>query len=88
MVDSCYLVFDRHGIRKMTKTRPALSAGQFAVKVRVNCPPTVFDNAIPEAVLEVTERAMVTPTVTLDMNAEPELTEDEREDTWTSPSRT
>lgn len=70
MRDSCYLVFDRRGVRKMTKTAPDLSSGQYAVKVNVGVPDGLFDRTFPEVDIEVPEQAVIAPEVAVEFDEE------------------
>lgn len=35
---TCYLVFNKNGVSRMTKSEPGLSSGEYAVKVRIVIP--------------------------------------------------
>lgn len=73
MKDSCWLIFDKKGVREMRKgrrsnwqnvERPALKAGQYAVLVTVNCPDRAFQAVpLPEATITVPEGALIAPVV-------------------------
>ena len=51
---SCWLTFDRNGIRKMYKSKPALHAGEKTMKVNLSVPTSVFKepDLIANVVLE------------------------------------
>lgn len=71
MRDSVYLVFGSQGIDRMTRRAPELGAGEHAVRVRLEVPDSVFrPNPMPDAVLKVPERAVLSPTLEV-MTAEP-----------------
>lgn len=73
MNDSCWLIMNARGIRRMAKgrrsswrqvERPALEKGEYAVLVSVTVPNTAFKpQALPEATLEIQESQLVAPTV-------------------------
>ena len=74
---SCYLTIgrDKRGsrrfpelvIRNMTKTKPSLKPGELAIKVNVELPASVFEQAVPEATISLPEDALhVVPHVTAD----------------------
>jgi hypothetical protein len=67
----CYLIFDRNGVQRMTKGEPGLSSGEFAVRVEIAVPHTLFKRKYPEAVIEVPESAMIEPKVTVLASEEP-----------------
>lgn len=61
-----YLVFDRHGAKRMRKDRPALAPGEYAVRMNVTVPDAFFDRPIPVAKVEVSADAHLQPvTVTM-----------------------
>lgn len=72
---SCYLVLERDRRRpswrpptivKMTKAKPALAAGQFAIKVKVNVPMSLFETLVPVAEVTVSEPDVIAPAIELD----------------------
>ena len=65
MRDSCYIKFDRQGIVSagMSKGPPALRAGQYAVRITLSVPDENLRQAIPEAVIEIPEAAIIEPVV-------------------------
>lgn len=74
MRDSCWLIFNKRGLKRMskgkreryTRVRPALAAGEYAVRVSVTVPDKVFeDRPIPEASITVPAEAVIEPVVTV-----------------------
>lgn len=63
---TCHLVFDKSGIKRMTKGAPDLSSGEYAVRLRVSVPGKLFDRAIPEATLTIPLPAVIEPTVQIE----------------------
>lgn len=75
MRDSCWLIFTKRGLRGASKgkrtrygdrERPALKAGEYAVRISVNVPDKVFeDRPIPEATITIPPEAVIEPVVTV-----------------------
>lgn len=60
MKDTCYLVVDPHGVRRMTKRSPVLEGGEVAIRLCVS----VADRHFP-AVLAEHEVTVRDPSITL-----------------------
>lgn len=58
-----YVVFDRDGLDRLTKTMPRLGQGQHAIKIRLVIPDELFKRMIPECEInvETTHVAMPPP---------------------------
>lgn len=65
MFDTCYLVISEYGIERMTKRRGQVKAGEVAVKIGINLPEGAFEEPEPDAVINVPERALIGPNVTV-----------------------
>ena len=74
---ACYLTLglDNRGgrraksltIRNMTKNKPSLSGGEFAIRVNIELPAAVFDQVIPEATIALPkDKVHLIPIVTAD----------------------
>lgn len=73
MQDSAYLIFSKNGLRRMVKgytgpswsrkhVRPALKEDEYAVRVTVNVPDSVFaPRSAPEATITIPESAVLVP---------------------------
>jgi len=70
MKDSCYLVFSDSGISRMSKRRPPLKAGDYAVLIKIDVPDEVFAASIPEATLKIPKENVVRPPIEMEV-AEP-----------------
>lgn len=58
-----YLVFDERRILRASLKKPKLHGGQFAIKVELKVPDTLFRNEPPVASLVIPERAVVMPEI-------------------------
>lgn len=63
MKDACYLTLNRNGIKKMTKSEPALEPGEVAVKVHVEVDARHFRTHHAEARLTIGEQQLLFPDV-------------------------
>lgn len=56
MKDTCYLVFDETGVKRMNKNPPAISGGEYYLAVNVNIPNSYFTNPILQVSFTLPER--------------------------------
>jgi hypothetical protein len=65
--DTAYLILtrDRYGfkISELRKGKPAMRAGQIAVRVRLRLPRKVWDEFIPEVTATIGESDLIPPTI-------------------------
>lgn len=73
MKDKAYLILNQNGIITLRKNRPTLAHGDFAVRLSVEVPDTVFD-AYPEARLSISESDLIHPEVTAEVTSPEEPT--------------
>jgi hypothetical protein len=59
----CHLVFDKKGVVKVSKGTPSLRNGQYAVRLVVHLPDSLFKPDMPVVEVTVPERELLTPTV-------------------------
>lgn len=71
MRDSVYLTFDRNGVILMRKRAPAMSSGEFAVRISIEVPDQFFNRVIPHAHIEVPEDFILEPEVEVTLEGEP-----------------
>jgi len=63
---ACWLVFNARGTVRASKRAPELKGGEYAIKIRLEVPDSVF---LPDAAtvdVKVPERAIVKPTVVVE----------------------
>jgi hypothetical protein len=70
MKDVCYLVLNSAGIQSLRKTRPALSAGQVAVRLVVEVDDSYFRRAIPTAELTIPADYLIEPEIIVELEQE------------------
>lgn len=80
MKDSIYLIFDKNGVRKLTKSLPALRAGEYATRLDVMVDDKYFKRIIPIAKMEIDEKYLIEPKVELEPALEPEEVKEETEE--------
>jgi len=56
-----YVIIDKKKIVGMTKKAPALTKGQFAIRLHIKIDDVAFENRFPEVCLEVPVDAMIPP---------------------------
>ena len=66
MKDKVYLVFNKHGVGKMTKNPPPLRAGEYAVRIDVTVDDKYFRRIIPIAKMELDEEFLIEPKIQLE----------------------
>ena len=59
----CYLIFSESGIKRQTRNKPSLKAGEYAVQVKLNLPKGFLNRAFPVASVTIPENAIVEPEV-------------------------
>lgn len=59
----CYLTFNRRGVLKVSKGSPTLRNGEFAVRLRVEVPDSVFAPEFPDVSVAIPERSLIVPSV-------------------------
>ena len=64
MKTECFLVFNRNGVLRSTKSRPSIKSGEFAVLVRLDIPDRIFAPVrLPDVLIELPEPAILAPPV-------------------------
>jgi len=63
MRDTIFLIFDGNGIKDYRKSVPKLSAGQYAVELRLSVPNRFFERAFPVVSVELPDSYAVEPVV-------------------------
>lgn len=58
-----FLIFDRRKVIGVRKSAPNLSAGEYAVRLQIDVPDSLFKDVHPTATIGIPERAVFTPTV-------------------------
>jgi hypothetical protein len=58
-----FLVFDRRKVIGVRKGNPNLSAGEYAVKLHLDVPDSLFKDLHPTVTIGIPERAVFAPTV-------------------------
>lgn len=69
--DTCFLIFDKSGIRRMTKRAPDLAGGEIAVRVTATVDNRHFRSFI-DADLELGEQHLVHPSVEFEVEEQEE----------------
>jgi len=69
MQDDAYVIIDNKKIVGMTKKMPALTKGQFAIRLHIKIDDVAFSERFPQVYLDVPADAMIPPepTVTVEM---------------------
>ena len=75
MKASVYLIADRKGVVRMTKTRPALHRQEIAVQLNITIPDSSFLAPFLTASLNVAESQVIQPIVELEITDQPPQTE-------------
>lgn len=60
---TAYLVFDERRVLRSTTKMPGLAQGEYAVRVQITFPMTLFARVIPTAELTIPETAVFAPVV-------------------------
>lgn len=70
MKTTCYVVFSKNGVIGTRRGRPSLRSGEFAFRLTVEVPDRYFAAETPDVSVLVPDRAIITPTVTVDVPEE------------------
>lgn len=67
MKDAIYIIMERSGARRMTKSRPKLNGGQIAIRLRLEVSNKFFDRFMPEAFISIPDDVVIEPEVEVDL---------------------
>ncbi len=63
MKTTCYLIISENGSVEVRKRRPDMSAGQVAVKLRLDISDRFFDRFIPNVEMSIPDEAVIEPDI-------------------------
>ena len=70
MKDSCYLILNRNGIKRMNKDKYSTETGEIVVKLNISLPEKLFQNPIFQGNLIVTEEQLKGQTIIKELEFE------------------
>lgn len=76
----CYLVLGPKGVRHMRKSRPALEWDEVAVQIVLEVSDDFFHRSIPEAHILIPDEAIIKPQISVEVELDETLFDDERRD--------
>ena len=71
MKDTCYLIADRYGVKRLTKRPPSLSRNEIGVAVKITIPDSAFRSPFITTSLDVPEDSVIQPIVEMEIVEEP-----------------
>ena len=63
MKDTCYLVLNKHGVKRLTKKPPALNGDERAVAIVIDVADEIFNYTFMKTELTITEEDVIEPSM-------------------------
>jgi hypothetical protein len=63
---TAFLVFTRRGVKRVTKHLPDLRGGEYAVRLKIEAPDSLFTADTPVVEVTLPPRSIIVPTVTVE----------------------